>query len=293
MENNDSIRPNLVDYSAVIGRCLRQQYPSLSEKENAVLCREVIFAPKDYKTEIKEQAVPITSVRENLADLIERETANKNFIPYSLNAQIADLIEQSSCETSSMNEYYRWVSATAEIIRHTSDGEITHEDSAERKHFITISFEREAEILVCLALYEGSDKVKNQPKIDILRFKLARLRELRSIVVNTSGRVQYKKQQKEEVQEYYNYCQHLLSLGTPSEFVNLNLNIKLDISHSNDEDLDENYSHLDYLRTTMLCLMRLLELPKDQHENMVVQEHVDTKIKTPVNAVEREKSYER
>lgn len=72
-----------------------------------------------------------------------------------------------------MNEYYRWISATADIVRHTGDGEVTESDASERSEFITMSYDRESEILLCLALYESAGREKNRGKIDMLRFKLA------------------------------------------------------------------------------------------------------------------------
>ena len=40
-------------------------------------------------------------------------------------------------------------------------------------------YDREAEILLCLSLYEGAGAEINREKINMLRFKLARLREMR------------------------------------------------------------------------------------------------------------------
>ena len=207
----------------------------------------------------------LSAVRENLADFIERDNANKNFIPYSLDAEIADLIEKNNCETSSMNEYYRWISATADIVRHTGDGEVTESDASERSEFITMSYDRESEILLCLALYESAGREKNRGKIDMLRFKLARLREMRSIVRNTSGMVNAKSyEEKEKLRLYYDYCANLLSQKADYE-PNLNLKLKLNINHSNDEDLEEDFSYLNYLRQIVLYMMRKLE--KSSAEN--------------------------
>lgn len=201
-----------INYYAAIRKYLQKQYPKMDKTGVSALCREAVFAPGGYAVEIDGTDAPITAVRENLADFIERDNANKNFIPYSLDAEIADLIEKNNCETSSMNEYYRWISATADIVRHTGDGEVTESDASERSEFITMSYDRESEILLCLALYESAGREKNRGKIDMLRFKLARLREMRSIVRNTSGMVNAKSyEEKEKLRLHYDYCANLLS----------------------------------------------------------------------------------
>ena len=83
-------------------------------------------------------------------------------------------------------------SQTLDIDYVGGDGEVTESDASERSEFITMSYDRESEILLCLALYESAGREKNRGKIDMLRFKLARLREMRSIVRNTSGMVNAK-----------------------------------------------------------------------------------------------------
>ena len=94
-----------INYYAAIRKYLQKQYPKMDKTGVSALCREAVFAPGDYAVEIDGTNAPITTVRESLADFIERDNANKNFIPYSLDAEIADLIEKNNCETSSMNEY--------------------------------------------------------------------------------------------------------------------------------------------------------------------------------------------
>ena len=257
--------PQPVNYYAIIHDHLKKQYPTANEKELNVLTREVVFAPNDYTTEINQKALPINSVRKNLADFVERDAAAKNFIPYSLSAELANLIEQSSCETSSMNEYYRWVSATQDILSHTSDGDVTHEDLVERNNFVTLSYDREAEILLCLSLYEGANAEINREKINMLRFKLARLREMRIMISNTTTLIQHKhKEIHNKVSTYCQYCHKLLKeLPTFTEF---NLNLTLNSVHNNDEDLEDSYSHLENLRAIILYMMRRRELPQFQNE---------------------------
>lgn len=263
------------DYYAEIQKYLNRIYPNSTPDEIKTLRREVVFAPTGYTAEIAETKLPIAAVRETLANAIERDNAAKDFIPYSLDAELADLIEKNNCETSSMNEYYRWISATAEIVRNTGDGEITKEDLDERKDFITMSFDREAEILLCLALYEAAGIAHNKEKIDMMRFKLARLREMRSIVSSTPNKIT-KSKERERLEEYYAYCCNLLK-EKPNFTAGVNVKLNLNINHNGNSDLEDDFSYLDYLRQTVLYMMRWLEKIASQNERSQEKEETNGK----------------
>ncbi len=264
------------NYYGIIKKHLNRQYPKISEEENAALCREVIFAPKEYPVEIDGKPMKIADIRTNLADFIERGSAEKNFIPYSLDAEIADLIEHTNCETSSMNEYYRWISATNEIVRNTSDGDVTEHDVSERREFITMSYDRESEILLCLALYEASGAEIHKEKINLLKFKLARLREMRSIVSNTTDRV---KINKDKLHMYCDYCRELLGLNynNPENF-NLKLNLNI---NDNEEDLSDDYSYLEHLKGIILHMMRRFDKSSEQNQrtDKLLEQKTESKVK--------------
>ncbi len=271
------------NYYLVIQKYLKKQYPTIEKQEAHTLSREIVFAPQNYETEIKGTPKSISSLRENLAEFIERDNARNDFVPYSLDSAIADLIEKSNCETTTMNEYYRWITVTTEILNHMNDGEVTHDDLEERNQFIHMSYDRESEILLCLALYESAGKSADKEKIEKLKFKLARLREMRSIIRNTSHLVNTKNYEaKEKIQQYYQYCANLMSEKNISA-TNFNLKLNLNINHSNDEDLDENYSYIDYLRQTILEMMHRLE--KSSEENQRPQ-NIDEDINT--TAIDKE-----
>ena len=143
------------DNTSLIKKNLKKKFNETDEKELSALTREVIFAPNSYKTKINNKELNISNIRETLADTIENTRSAAEFIPYSLDAEIADLIEQANCETSSMNEYYRWVTASMDIIKRTSDGDVSKNDTNEREDFLAMSYDREAEILLCLVLNKG------------------------------------------------------------------------------------------------------------------------------------------
>lgn len=259
MKTNDVKTKN---YYNIIKKHLKKQYPSITDSENQALCREVIFAPQEYQIELNNNTSDISGLRKNLADYIEKDSSEKNFIPYSLDAEIADLIETTNCETSSMNEYYRWISVTNEIVRNTSDGDITEQDIGARKEFLNMSNDRESEILLCLALYEAAGVEQNKEKIDMLRFKLARLREMRSIVRNTSDQV---KINSDKLHLYCKYCRKLLELNYNNP-ENFNLKLNLNINDNKDEDLADDFSYLDHLKRIILYMMRKLEKSTIQKE---------------------------
>lgn len=266
------------DFISLNLKYMKRMYPETSAKQLNVLNREIIFAPKNFETEVNNTEAPIKKIRQNLADYIERDASAKNFIPYSLDTEIADLIENNNCETSSMNEYYRWIGATLDILHHTSDGDITQEDLNERKNFISMSYDRETEILLCLALYEGSGKIQNKEKINLLRFKLARLREMRSIVKNTPSLTEQRHEHaRNTLNDYCTYCRSLL-LKEPELLPNINVKLNIDIDHSNDEDIQEEYSHLDYLREIVLHMMHTLELSQSQNEHLKKQQERDLQL---------------
>ena len=269
--NTENTTQHNVNYYKLTKEYLQKQYAKLSEKEIGILCREVIFAPENYQVAVNDKPVSIKSIRQNLANFIENDASTKNFIPYSLDASIADLIEQSSCETSSMNEYYRWMNVTSEIVSHSNSSNVTHKDLDERNGFLRMSYDREAEILLCLALYQGANNEQNKPKIDLLRFKLARLREMRSIVSNTTNHTKRKfRPTKEMIEKYKAYLQKISNEIYIS--FDINLNLKLNDRQSDYDDLDEKYSHLESVQAYILYVMRTYELPKADRE--LTQENV-------------------
>lgn len=264
--------PPQKNYYTIIKKHLHTRYPGISDEENITLCREVVFAPQKYPVNVKGKETDISAIRENLADFIERDCSEKNFIPYSLDAEIADLIESTNCETSSMNEYYRWVSATYEIVRNTSDGDVTKEDLEDRKDFLAMSYDRESEILLCLALYEAAGIEHNKEKINLLKFKLARLREMRSIVSNTTDRI---KLNPDKQHLYCQFCRQLLELNYNNP-ANFNLKLKLNTNHNDDEELSDDFSYLDHLKRIILYMMRNAEKSSIQHSRTVNTLEQDT-----------------
>lgn len=257
MEDMAEEEQSTVNYYSLIKRYLKKQYPRLGEREMRLLCRKVIFAPENDEVEMESVPKRIAEVRRLLANFIEHEASVKNFIPYSLSAEIADLIEETKSESSSVDEYSRWVHVVIDILDHTGDGIVTRDDAAERRFFISMSYDREAELMLCLALYQGVGSEELRDKINFLIFKLARLRELREIVFNASRTiVSQKRGGKDQLRQYYEYCQLLLqqNLRDISKF-RLKLNFKK-YDNTRDEDFEDDVFFLEHLRKVVLRMIR-------------------------------------
>lgn len=249
MENLAEEEQSTANYYSLIKRYLKKQYPHLGEREMRTLCRMVIFAEETDEVDIPEVPKKIAEVRKLLANFIESEASVKSFIPYSLNAEIADLIEDSTSESSSLNEYYRWIHVVMDILEHTSDGVVTRDDAAERRIFISMSYDREAELMLCLALYQGVGDKELQDKINFLMFKLEKLRELRNIVFKASRTIASQKRGgKDQLRQYYEYCQMLLQQNM-RDISKFRLKLKLKkYDNTNDEDFEDDVFFLEHLR---------------------------------------------
>ena len=99
---------------------------------------------------------------------------------------IAESLEKIKCETSSINEYFGWMDEAQHIMDNMTDGFVSPEDLAEKNDFIANSWQREAEILICLGLYERSNNPLAAQRVSEMTMKLRRLRQLRSALVNNT-----------------------------------------------------------------------------------------------------------
>lgn len=249
MEDLAEEEQSTVNYYSLIKRYLKKQYPHLGEREMRMLCRMVIFGSETDEVEIPDVPRKVADVRKFLANFIEREASVKSFIPYSIDAELADLIEDNKRENSSMDEYYRWVHVVIDILEHTSDGVVTRDDAAERRIFISMSYDREALLMLCLALYQGVKSEELEDKLNLLMFKLEKLRELRNIVFKASRTVASQKRGgKDQLRQYYEYCQMLLTQNM-RDISKFRLKLKLKkYDNTNDEDFEDDVFFLEHLR---------------------------------------------
>jgi len=115
---------------------------------------------------------------------------------------LAKSLEETDSGTGSHNEYLEWVKDTRDILKNMNDGQITDEDIAQREDFVKDSFNREAEIMVCIGLYEKSSSPASKQKAAELKHKLLKLREMRSIVTRyTKSKPMAKVEQQHQLEQ--------------------------------------------------------------------------------------------
>ena len=110
---------------------------------------------------------------------------------------IAESIEDSKGGTARQQECSTWLEKTKDIIDNMNDGMITRADMGQRKQFLDYSWQRESDMLVCLALYEKSDNPLAQKRRETMLAKLSCLRELRGAIFrSTKTRQEVKREWK-------------------------------------------------------------------------------------------------
>ena len=172
---------------------------------------------------------------------------NKTYDDFLFN--IAESLECVRCETTSQNEYFNWIDESEQIIKHMTDGNISKQDLSERNNFISMSWQRESELLTCLALYEQSDNPLAKKRHAELMLKLVRLRQLRSAVLvgtqNTSDERHLTPEQKERLRAIARVLAEMREYDEIADHHNeilLNHLRQLRISHETDVEFYKEYS---------------------------------------------------
>ena len=140
--------------SDVIKQNLRETYKELNEKQLRELAREVIFAPEDRNISVSGRSLTGSQLRYELADNIE-EAASTRTIEASENdmqVALADNIEHNNSETNSVEEYFRWLEDTTNILKNMNDGFVTQEDLDMREDFLENADQREAELMLLILM---------------------------------------------------------------------------------------------------------------------------------------------
>lgn len=109
-------------------------------------------------------------------------------------------------------EYFRWLDETENIIKHMNDGFVSHEDLSERNEFLEMSYQRETELMVCISLYQNSVFKGAKDKANELTYKLTKLRQMRSMIKQTTKDQADRKVEKSEYEkalEYYRAVRQL------------------------------------------------------------------------------------
>lgn len=128
-----------------------------------------------------------------VAELTNRALKGENYVKNgdydTFLFAIAQSLENTRCETTSENEYFTWIDEGEKIMKNMTDGFVKVSDLAEKEDFIKDSYQREAELLTCLGLYEKSNNPLAKERHKFLLLKLQRLRQIRSALENGTKKV--------------------------------------------------------------------------------------------------------
>ena len=239
------------------------------EKMNRKSPKEIIAEGVRKSTQISDEKTIALLTEKALQ--AESGTKVKGYDSFLFN--IAESLENIRCETSSQNEYFSWIDESNNILKRMNDGIVTDAELHERNHFISMSWQRETELLTCLALYEQSDNPMAKKRYNELRIKLVRLRQIRSaLMINTKSssdqekitaaeqaRIRQTIKTLEEMQEYDEY-------GDYNNQALLEHLRQLQISHEKDFEFYNGYSFY----TRMLEEQRRLQMERNSRQNFAV-----------------------
>lgn len=249
----------------ILSEAIQKRYKLSSREESDMLARQMALAPRDTKLKVGNQEIKVEEMQHQIAMDVGED----------LQFQLADSIEQINSESTSSQEYFRWLGDTENIIRHMNDGYVSDDDLKERNDFLEMSYQRETELMVCLALYQNSVFPNAKEKYNEMYFKLGKLRQMRSMIKQSTkdkadrevAKIEY-----EKALEYFNAVKELkkhdLEWQLPDD-VQRNMGRKAyengnnhgyddnayGIDHSHDKDLQPNFSYYDWLREQILFSM--------------------------------------
>lgn len=244
--------PKVDRVNVIIREAVERKYPDVSRADSERISRELVLAPRDSRIKIGTEEIRVED----------------------LQYQIASSIELINSETTSSQEYFRWIDDTLDIIKHMNDGKVTVEDLQERNDFLDMSYQRETELMVCMGLYQNSTFPDAKVRYEELRLKLDKLRQMRSAIQQTTkDKVDHETNEQEykKALEYYGvfklYKGHELA-DQAAEDVLRNLGRSYydgrdhgyrdngyGIYHGSDRDMQPGYSHYDRLREKVLFSM--------------------------------------
>lgn len=251
-----------------IKQSLYASYKNLEESPLDNLSKEIIFAPCTRKIDIKGQKISASDLRYQVASRLE----NLKSAPASdFNLMLASSIETLSAETNSEQEYFRWLEDCSEIIKNMNDGYISEDDLKERNGFLEMSHQRESELMLCLGLYASSANPKAVERASGLRYKLQKLREMRSAIeehTRNEANTKISKAEYETALPYYKLFKSLSRLPFGDETLSAEP-FYVNISHASDTDLQADYNYNERLLNDVLDIeeqtnQRTLEKQKEE-----------------------------
>ena len=242
----------------IIKYALKETYNNLSERELRELTRESVFAPNDRVVLINGRESNVSDLRYEIANSIEETCAYK--IPEGEDVQLsrANSIEEINSRTNSIEEYFSWLNTTTNILKEMNDGFVSDDDLTMRNKFLTDTDQREAELMLCLGLLENCKHPKSENTFKNLRYKLQKLREMRSAIklsTRNQSDVEISRTEYERAIPYYKAFRALQKLPFGYD-ISKQQKLNLSIDHDDDEDFEEDFSYYDLLLECVLDEMK-------------------------------------
>lgn len=211
----------------IIQRAVQREYPDMDRMQAEKVTRELVLAPKKSTIKIGNDEIKVAD----------------------LQFQIAESLEMISSETSSSQEYFSWFTESSEIMQHMNDGFVSEDDLKERNEWIEMSYSREAEILTCLGLYQGSAFPEAKKKYAEIYNKLVKLRQIRNAIKESTANKADKPQEVDIKKKENDYKKAVVYVAAMREFMkrpprwNMPKRTlqKLNMYHGDDDDLDDDY----------------------------------------------------
>ncbi len=223
-----------------------KRYPDVDARRMKTIVRELVFAPSDRMIKINE--IKRLSA-EDLRFMIARELE----CPF----EEVNVFKQES----DVKEYFEWLKKTTNILKHLNDGYVTQEDADERKAFLSLVELREYALMACLGLYKESNAPSSQSRMNIVRYKVQKLREIRSAILfltREESSVVTTKSEFDAAKPYYQYFKNLQGLPFGYD-ASVEKRKELGISHENDNDLAQDYDYYKHLLNKVLDEMAALD----------------------------------
>lgn len=170
---------------SAISKATMREY-NLNSHEASRLTKELVLAPRSSSLKIGDESSKVAEVQMVIANSIEREGQRRTSkrqagdAEYDSEFQRAHSLETLTSETSSSQEYFSWFEETDVIIKNINDGFASEDDIQAKNKWIDDSYDREAELMTVLGLYQSSKSGEAKKKYDEIYNKLVKLRQLRS-----------------------------------------------------------------------------------------------------------------
>ncbi|MBQ7660067.1 MAG: hypothetical protein IJS26_04970 [Alphaproteobacteria bacterium] len=222
----------------ILKKAIVRQFPMVEAEQLERIAREAAFAPKNRMIEIDEnRRLNVEDLRFVVANGMEKAPLDERNFLY------ATSIENLNSETSSVEEFFRWLSETTTILKHMNDGYVTEDDAKERQSFLDFTDQREGELMVCLGLYQSCRSPQAEERAKFIRYKLQKLREMRTSIkflTKEGSDVMSTRSEYDVAIPYYKYFKNLQKLPFGYD-VPYEERQKLGIDHSADRDMASDY----------------------------------------------------